>query len=158
MVIALSTDRRLDKYATQAQVLKEELLLLIEEDAEAFNVVMQAFRSPKKTKEDKERRLKKIEDSYKKAVYPPTLILEKSHKLLNIINKIHRKISSNCMSDLGVSVEMASASINGAIMNININLKEISDRKFVSSVNKKVRKINKDIDDYLFKLNKDIEL
>ena len=158
MVIALSTDRRLDKYATQAQVLKEELLLLIEEDAEAFNVVMQAFRSPKKTKEDKERRLKKIEDAYKKAVYPPTLILEKSHKLLNIINKIHRKISSNCMSDLGVSVEMASASINGAIMNININLKEISDRKFVSSVNKKVRKINKDIDDYLFKLNKDIEL
>ncbi len=62
------------------------------------------------------------------------------------------------MSDLGVSVEMASASINGAIMNININLKEISDRKFVSSVNKKVRKINKDVDDYLFKLNKDIEL
>ena len=158
MVIALSSNRNLDKYAIQAQNLKADLLLLIEEDAKAFDIVMQAFRRPKKTREDKERRLKQIENSYKKAVYPPISILEKSHKLLNIVNKIDRKISNNCMSDLGVSVEMASASVNGAIMNININLKEISDKKFISDINKRVRKLNKDVDNYLFRLNKNIEL
>ena len=62
------------------------------------------------------------------------------------------------MSDLGVSIEMASASINGAVMNVNINLKEISDKNFINDVNKKVTKLSKDVDNYLFRLNKDIEL
>ena len=53
---------------------------------------------------------------------------------------------------------MASASINGAVMNVNINLKEISDKNFINDVNKKVTKLSKDVDNYLFRLNKDIEL
>ena len=119
---------------------------------------MQAFRLPKKTKEDKNYRLSQIEEGYKKAISPPLLILEKSHNLLSIISKIYKKISKNCMSDIGVSAEMASASINGAIMNININLKEISDKKFINDMNKKIKKLSKQIDDYLFTLNKNIEI
>ena len=63
------------------------------------------------------------------------------------------------MSDLGVAIEMASASINGAIMNIKINLKEIhDDQKFTASIDKKMKKYNKDLDELLFSLNTNINI
>ena len=67
------------------------------------------------------------------------LILEEASKILIAIKKIYKLINQNCLSDLGVSVELSiTSSIKGAVMNIRINLSEIEDKIYVEETNKKV--------------------
>ena len=47
------------------------------------------------------------------------------------------------MSDAGVSAELSVASINGAYMNVLINLKDINDNKYAQRILKKVSTIIK---------------
>ena len=139
MVANLSMpSRSIEKYSTKIQSIKDDFLNLVDEDAEAFEFVMKAFLLKKKTLEEQKKRQKEIEDSYKKAISPPLKMLQLSNDLFYAIKMIQKNANSNCLSDLGVAVEMASASSSGAVMNININLAEIKDSKFKNKINKKM--------------------
>ena len=81
-------------------------------------------------------------------------MLEKTNDLFHIIKVIQKDINLNCLSDLGVAIEMTAAASSGASMNIKINLDEIKDSDFKSKINKKmVRLIDKN-DQILFEINK----
>ena len=84
------------------------------------------------------------------------LILEEASKILIAIKKIYKLINQNCLSDLGVSVELSSSSIKGAVMNIRINLSEIEDKIYVEETNKKVDSILSNVNSLLSYLNKNI--
>ena len=58
----------------------------------------------------------------------------------------------------GVAVELVSASINGAIMNIKINLNAIENKKYKIKINNKIDKISSLNDTILFELNKNISI
>ena len=111
---------------------------------------------PKKTEIDKKARNEEIENAYKNAVITPLLILEESSKILVLIKKIYKNVNQNCLSDLGVSVELSSASINGAVMNMKINLSEIRDKNYVKEITGKIDKILSKIEPILSELNKNI--
>ena len=85
-------------------------------------------------------------------------MLLKVNALLKIIKAIYKDINKNCQSDLGVAVEMASSSINGATMNIKINLKEISSKKYIQKITKKINQVSDENDELLFELNKNINI
>ncbi len=85
-------------------------------------------------------------------------ILEESSNILLCIKKIYKNINPNCMSDLGVAIELASSSINGAVMNVRINLSEIKDSSYTRQINKKIDKILSGNDNILFELNKNISI
>ena len=155
MVINLSMqNKRIQKYGVSAQSIKDEFLKLVDSDAESFNFVMKAFSLKKKTKEQQKKRFAEIEKAYKEATIPPLKMLEKTNDLFYIIKMIQKDINVNCLSDLGVAVEMTAAASSGASMNIKINLNEIKDSKFKSKINKKmVRLIDKN-DQVLFEINK----
>ena len=68
-----------------AQKLKKELLILIDQDSEAFNRIMSAFKLSKKTEDDRRYRGEKIIEATKDAINTPLLIMEKSSKLLDIV-------------------------------------------------------------------------
>ena len=149
-----ASKRNVQKYSANAQFIKDKLLDLVDKDAKAFDFVMKAFSLKKKTKDQQKKRSKEIEKAYKKAIQPPLEILEFSNNLFYMIKMIQKDINSNCLSDLGVAIEMASASSSGAIMNININLKEIKDKKFKNEISKKVEKLSNKNDQFLFNINK----
>ena len=155
MVINLSTfSKKNQKYGFKAQAIKNQFLKLVDLDAKAFDFVMKAFSLKKKTKDQQKKRIKKIEDAYKKATIPPLSMLEKTNDLFYIIKMIQEDINANCLSDLGVAVEMASSASSGASMNIKINLSEIKDSKFKNKINKEMLRLIDRNDQLLFDINK----
>ena len=154
MVINLSDFKGSYKYGTEAQSIKDKYIFLIEEDARAFDLVMSAFRMKKKSKSDQKERNKAIQNAYKNAISPPLQMLEITSDILKIIKSIANSINKNCLSDLGVAIEMIESCSSGAIMNININLEEIKDTRYKNKINNKVALISDRNDNLLFDLNK----
>ena len=154
MVINLSTFKNSSEYGLKAQELKDYYTSLIQEDTEAFDEVMSAFRMKKKTPEDQKIREQFIIDSYKKAISPPLEMLRASTKVLSLIKSISGKINKNCLSDLGVAIEMIKSCSSGAVMNVDINLKEIHDKKYKSYIRKEVSSILEKNDSILLEINK----
>tara|TARA_B100000131_G_scaffold279322_1_gene284402 strand:+ start:133 stop:1773 length:1641 start_codon:yes stop_codon:yes gene_type:complete len=158
MALNLSYSKQMEKDGVFLRQMKDDLLHLIDEDAKAFDQVMKAYSLPKKTDVDKKIRYKAIEKAYMDAVSTPMLILKKSSGVLYTISKIYKNINPNCISDLGVAIELASASVNGAIMNIRINLCEIKSKSYKKKINKEIEDICSANDNILFELNKNISI
>ena len=127
----------------EAQKLKKDLLLKIDEDTEAFNGIMNAFRMPRKTIKDQDLRNHQIESATKHGIEVPLSIMELSYKTLLLSKKIIKLGNQNSLSDAGVSIELSVASINGAYMNVLINLKDIYDIKYIQRILKKAKAIIK---------------
>ena len=154
MVINLSKFKGSQKYGMKAQSIKDKYTSLIEEDAKAFDVVMDAFKMRKKTDLEKKQRLKAIQSAYMEAIIPPLKMLEMTSDILKIIKNIASGANRNCLSDLGVAIEMIESCASGAIMNININLDQVEDTAYRKKIDKKVLSISDKNDSLLFSLNK----
>ena len=73
-------------WAVKAQQLKDELLSLVDEDAEAFNKVMDAFALPKESAEEKSARSAAIEQTTKYAAEVPLKVMETSSKSYELLS------------------------------------------------------------------------
>jgi formiminotetrahydrofolate cyclodeaminase len=120
---------------------KKEMVSLIDKDTEAFNLIMAAFKLPKETEEDKAKRLEAITEATKEAVKVPYRVAELSMQAMNELNIILVHGNRNTLSDLGVSVLMLHAGIEGAILNVKINLKGLQDEDFVQEYTNKVNRL-----------------
>ena len=156
MALNLSYDKKMENIGFSLNKIKYSLLSLIDEDSKAFDEVMKAYSLPKKNDEDIKLRTSQIEKAYINAILTPMKILENSSNVLYLIRKIYKNINSNCLSDLGVAIELASASINGSVMNVKINLPELKDENFKKNITSNMDKILAKNDDVLFELNKNI--
>ena len=122
----------------KSQGLAKELLERVDLDTLAFNDVMAAFKMPKETEQEKSTRRDAIQSGYKVAVQSPLGIAEGCVAVLQVAEKLIGKFNTNAMSDFGVSALQAHAGLEGAIMNVRINLPSIKDEKFVAQTNKAV--------------------
>ncbi|MDA8226747.1 MAG: cyclodeaminase/cyclohydrolase family protein [Desulfitobacterium hafniense] len=122
----------------KAQSLSNSLLERVDLDTEAFNGVMAAFKMPKETEEDKSARRDAIQEGFKKAVRSPLGIAVECLEVLKLAEKLIGKFNTNAISDLGVGAQQAHAGLEGAVMNVRINLPSIKDEKFVAETNLKV--------------------
>jgi formiminotetrahydrofolate cyclodeaminase len=121
----------LEETLKKAQSLSRSLLKRIDLDTEAFNGVMAAFKMAKETEEDKRSRKEAIQKAFKDAVQSPLGIASECLDVLRLAEKLLGKSNSNALSDLGVASQQAYAGLEGAIMNVNINIPSIKDGDFV---------------------------
>lgn len=126
--------QKIDRAITEAVSLKEEFLALMDEDTEAFNEVMAAFKLPKETEEDKELRSEKIQEGYKKATMVPLTVAEKTMKLFELFELAAEYGNANAISDAGVGALIALTGLEGAVLNVRINIPSIKDTEFVKDV------------------------
>ena len=130
-------DDRWEEYSTWAQkgqVLKEELLKLVDADTAAFNKIMVAFALPKNTDDEKNIRTKAIQDATKFAIDIPFKVMQLSYESLSIIKAMAEIGNPNSISDAGVGVLCARTAVMGAFMNVRINASGYSDKKFVNEI------------------------
>ncbi|MCD6204075.1 MAG: cyclodeaminase/cyclohydrolase family protein, partial [Candidatus Marinimicrobia bacterium] len=137
-------NKKMNEVAVQAQNLKDELLRLMDLDTAAFNQVMDCFRLPRKTDEDKAKRNAAIQEATKNAANVPLQVMETSLKLLELTEIVAKYGNVNSISDAGVAALSADTAINGAGLNVLINLAGIDDREFVASMKSKVDSIRKE--------------
>jgi glutamate formiminotransferase / formiminotetrahydrofolate cyclodeaminase len=143
--------------AVKAQQLKDELLSLVDEDTAAFNKVMDAFALPKESAEEKAARSAAIEQATKHAAEIPFRVMETASKSYELLSEMADKGNPASISDVGVGALATRACIEGAAMNVRINLAGLKDEKFKSVFVEKVRKISADSEARFKEINHVVE-
>lgn len=139
MVAELTTGKK--KYAEHEaliqEVLKEAtslqrvLLEAIDKDTQAFNVVSAVFSMPKNTEEEKMARREAMQLALKGAAISPYEMMETIVKGLKVVKKAVGKSNANAASDLGVAALNLKSGLQGAWLNVLINLSGIKEEAFV---------------------------
>lgn len=142
----------------KANLLKEEMLELLQKDTEAFEDASKAFKMPKDTEEQREERAKAIEAGLKKATEVPFAIMEKSLEISRLAINTLKNGNSMAITDGAISALFAEASAIGAMFNVRINLKWMKDKDYVSKMEKRLndilieaKKIKEEAIDYTLK-------
>lgn len=130
--------QRLTEIVSQADRLRSELRDLIEQDTQAFNMVMEAFKLPKTTDEEKQLRRQQIQAGMKQAAYVPLQVMETSLAVLGLAKEIAIIGNQNAITDAGVAGLMGYAAVQGASYNVRINLLSIKDQDFVKETEKRL--------------------
>ena len=110
-----------------SEKIRAELTLLVDEDTQAFNQVMAAFKMPKQTQAEKSLRSDAIQTGFKHASRIPLTVADHCLDVLELALSIAGRANENAASDLGVASQMAYAGVEGAVMNVKINLPSIKD-------------------------------
>ena len=131
-------------WAVKAQQLKDELLSLVDEDTAAFNKVMDAFGLPKESVEEKAARTAAIEEATKRAAEVPLKVMQTASRSYELLAEMGENGNPASISDVGVGTLATRACIDGAALNVRINLRQLKDEKFKTDLQEKVRKISAD--------------
>ena len=121
--------------------LKKELSQLVDEDTAAFNKFMEAMKLPKDTEEQKKVREEKMQ---KASIYALEIPLKTAEKCLGILQNqevIATYGNKNAISDVGVGALMALAGLEGAVLNVKINIPGIMDERIKNTASVKVEKL-----------------
>ena len=110
--------------AYEINQLREKLLSLVDEDAHSFNSIMEAYKLPKDSEENKKIRSKAIKDATLYAAQIPLNIMVESYNSYEIIEFLAKEGNQNSLSDSGVACLCVHTAIHGAYLNVRINLKD----------------------------------
>jgi len=128
-------------WAVKAHQLKDELLVLVDEDTAAFNKVMDAFALPKDSAEEKEARAAAIQLATKGAAEIPLKVMDTASKSYQLLSEMAEKGNPASVSDVGVGLLAVRACVEGAAMNVRINLAGLKDEKWKSALLEKLQRI-----------------
>jgi glutamate formiminotransferase/formiminotetrahydrofolate cyclodeaminase len=120
--------------AEKAQPIKEKALACIDKDTDAFNLMMEAMRLPKKTDEEIATRNAKMEETTQKAILVPFETLELSLAAVELAQQVAAVGNTNALSDAGVAALTALTGAKAAYYNILINLKSITTQAFIDEM------------------------
>ena len=137
-------ENKVDTFSEKAfeiNQLREKLLSLVDEDARSFNSIMEAYKLPKDSEENKNIRSKAIKDATLYAAQIPLNIMIESYNSYKIIEFLAKDGNQNSLSDSGVACLCVHTAIHGAYLNVRINLKDATGGE---DIMKKADKILKD--------------
>ena len=140
-------------WAVKAQQLKDQLLSLVDEDTAAFNRVMNTFALPKDSAEEKKARSTAIEEATKHAAEVPLKVMETASKSYELLSEMAAKGNPASISDVGVGALATRACIEGAALNVRINLAQLKDEKFKTALANKVQEISESSDTQFKKIS-----
>ncbi len=126
------------EYAAEVEAkgneLKTRLMDVMDRDTEAFNVVSAAFAMPKSTDEEKAARTAAIQDGLKGCTKTPMEMMELMDETLTLAaSLLENGFNDTAASDLGVGFLSLKAGIQGAWLNVLINVGSLKDRDFADA-------------------------
>lgn len=122
------------EWAEKGKAFHEELLQLVDEDTAAFDKVMEAFSLPKETREEQKRRDLAVEEATKGAIEIPFKVLERAFESMTVIKAMVETGNPASVSDAGVGALCARVAVRGALLNVKINARDLSDKNFARDV------------------------
>lgn len=123
-------------------VIKETMLTLIDEDTLAFEKVMDAFKLPKETDEEKAIRKEAIEDATYEAIEVPYRVASLSLQALGDLEYLLDYGNKNAVSDIGVAALMLYGGLEGALLNVLINVGSLSNEEIQARYQKEAEQFS----------------
>ncbi len=121
----------------QALALKDRYLDIIDRDTEAFNAVSAVFSMPKETDADKAARKAAMQAALKLCTATPMGMMELAVETLRMIDTVSGKLNASAASDLGCAILAMKSAIQGAWLNVLINVGGIDDAAFAKEAREK---------------------
>ena len=125
----------------EIEKLVEELSNIVDEDTKAFDKVMDAFKMPKETDEQKQARSRAVQEGYKIALEVPLRCAEECFRVLELQEVFANHGNVNAITDVGVGTLLAYTGLEGALFNVTINLGSIKDEEFKKENEAKVNNL-----------------
>lgn len=120
----------------KAEEIQDELILLVQKDAEVFEPLSKAYGLPKNTEEEKTKRDEIMEKALKAASQVPLDIMKRSLEAIELHEELSVKGTRIAISDVGVGVAFCKSALLGASLNVFINTKLMKDREYAEKLNK----------------------
>ena len=124
-------NEKMNTVAKDMQVRRAELLHLIDEDTNAFNIMMAAMKAQNAAKkggnpDEIAAADKNMDEANKYAISVPLHVLEKTYELLPNLKTVGEFGNINAASDAGVGALLVQAGVKAAALNVKINLKNFA--------------------------------
>ena len=133
--------RGLQRTADELAMLQKRLTYLVKEDCQAYNSFIVARRMKKGTDEEKKDRGQAIEKAIMRSIFAPLDTMDTLAHLLELLPELAENGNPNAVSDVGVACHLALAAVQGAMLNVRINLGGINDGEVKQEIIAKSRTI-----------------
>ena len=146
MVAALTHEKKemmdskqlMDDIGEEAQQLKYDLAILVEEDTIAFKKIIKAQKLPGNTEQEKRIKEDALKEATVNAIKIPLETAKKCFRVLELSELLIKNGNPNSVSDAGVAAEVSLAGIRGGCMNALINLSGVNDTSFTLRIKNEV--------------------
>jgi formiminotetrahydrofolate cyclodeaminase len=123
-----NVEEEMEAIKSNLESLNESFLELAARDNLAFDKVMEAYKLPKESDDQKKLRSKKIEEATLAAAVVPSEVIVTARKALPYIQKVAEKGNQNSVSDAGVALSLLSTAAEGAFLNVVINCTSLANK------------------------------
>ena len=128
-------------WALKGQVIKKEMLKMVDEDTNAFNKIMLAFGLPKGNDEEKKVRSEAIQSATKLAIITPYKVMQLALESMELMKVMVEQGNPNSVTDAAVGALCARTAVIGAFMNVRINASGYNDKAFINDIISKGKEI-----------------
>ncbi|MCC9295842.1 cyclodeaminase/cyclohydrolase family protein [Clostridium sp. WLY-B-L2] len=118
----------IDSSLYQVNLYSKKFLNLVEKDTEAFLSLMKAYKMPKNTDMEIELRKNAIKKGNDSSLEIPLQVAESAYRLYPYIFIAVNYGNKNAISDAGVAASLVETAVEGAVLNIKINIQNIEDK------------------------------
>lgn len=120
----------------KANDLKARFVDVMDRDTEAFNAVSAVFAMPKETDVEKAARKAAMQEALKGCTKTPFEMMQLACETLELTRSLVGRLNASAASDLGCSALSLRAAIQGAWLNVLINISGINDEAFAAEYRK----------------------
>lgn len=138
-----SEKNMIDKFQKESKEFTERSLDLMEEDRQNFLELMDCYKLPKNTEEEKEYRKKALKDKTKKSMEAPLVLARESLAFYGNLNIMAKYGNKMLLSDLGISAILLHSAIESSIVNVKVNLNSLRDDEIFERIDKEMNDILK---------------
>jgi formiminotetrahydrofolate cyclodeaminase len=158
MVCALSEGKKqfadyaeeIARIHAQAEALRGDLQTLAQQDVEIFSRLSAAYKLPRTTEADAASRQAAIQTVTRQAAEVPLRVARTVADLLPLCTALAPRCSRMIVSDIGVAAVLVRATLQSAILNVEINLAGLEDQRYV-------REVRAQIEDMLIGMSEEVE-
>jgi formiminotetrahydrofolate cyclodeaminase len=132
---------RLADAGSRATAIAARLLALVDRDTEAYTGVMDAFKLPKGTDEEKAARSARIQEATRGATEAPLDVMRACADALALVEEVSALGNPNAASDARVARELLGAALRGARHNVDINLESLKEAGYVARAREEAERL-----------------
>lgn len=120
-------------WAERGEALRVELEGLVDADSRAFDAVLEAFRLPQASAEDRAQRDAAVEAATRQAIEVPFRVMTRALSAMDLLAPMVAEGAPSAVSDSGVGALCARAAVLGAWLNVQTNARGLADRAFAEA-------------------------
>lgn len=145
----MDVEKEMTNILTRCRQLRENFQKICSEDAEAYK----KFSDIIKTSKEKN----KIQEALNETIAVPVRLCKLSYEAIKLCLSVAHKANRNLITDTGIASLMFQSAFQMALLNVEVNLKKITNPKFILEVGKSLRPLEEDVTIISEEIAKEVE-